>query len=231
MEGYSYYYNWTPEWGQTRNNLIYTSLISDDKKTYVQWYQDNSDYHKGKDEVVDPDLLEEKWQREIKFLTMMHNNRPELIPDILDIDYTKRMIFLRIDGPDFWQRQTDIKSRNFNDVLSDWQEQMLNILKAHRDLGIYKFSLHPGSYFVVDGKLKSINYFFCYADNEGPITVREHLSHISESRRVTLFQQMSVMKIDVDAKVPLRNLQILAFESFRTNYPMDFIEKAKAVYV
>lgn len=231
MEGFDYYYNWTPEWGYTRNNLIYTSLISRDKKTFVQWYYNDTEYHKGKNEVVDPDLMEIKWQREVKFLTMMREHYPDLVPEILNIDYNKRMIFLRIDGPDFWQNQTDTKTGSFDDVLSNWQDQMLSIIKAHKELGIYKFSMHPSSYFIVDGKMKSINYFFCYTEEDGPRTVREHLSHISENRRITLFKQMENMKIDIDAKVPLKNLQILAFESFKTNYPLDFIEKAKLVYV
>lgn len=231
MDGFSYYYNWTPEWGYTRNNLIYTSLISDDKKTFVQWYYNDTDYHKGKNEVVDPDLMEIKWQREVKFLMMMNENYHDLIPEILDIDYNKRMIFLGIDGPDFWQNQTDIGTGNFDDVLSDWQKQMLKIIKAHKDLGIYKFSMHPSSYFIVDGKMKSINYFFCYTEEDGQRTVREHLSHISENRRITLFKQMENMEIELDAPISLQKMQLLAFESFRTNFPADFIEKAKAIYV
>jgi hypothetical protein len=231
MDGFSYYYNWTPEWGYTRNNLIYTSFISDDKKTFVQWYYNDTDYHKGKNEVVDPELMEMKWHREVKFLTMMRDHYPDLVPNILDIDYNKRMIFLEVDGPDFWQNQTDIGTGNFDDVLPDWQEQMLRIIRAHKELGIYKFSMHPSSYFIVNGKMKSINYFFCYTKDDGARTVREHLSHISENRRITLFKQMEAMGIKLDIPISLQQMQILAFESFRTNFPSDFIEKAKEVYV
>ncbi|MEY4334708.1 MAG: hypothetical protein RLZZ196_3458, partial [Bacteroidota bacterium] len=65
---YEYYYNNVPGVGLTRNNLIYTSLISTDKKVFVQWYHNDSEYHKGQNEIVDPDKMEEKWQREVKFL-------------------------------------------------------------------------------------------------------------------------------------------------------------------
>ena len=59
---YEYYYNNVPGVGLTRNNLIYTSLISHDKKTFVQWYTTASDYHNGQNEVVDPALMKEKFQ-------------------------------------------------------------------------------------------------------------------------------------------------------------------------
>lgn len=231
MENFEYYYNIVPGVGKTRNNLIYTSFINKDKTVFQKWYYNDDGYHGGMNEVVDPDLMMMKWAREVKFLTMMNESYPDLVPEILDINHKDKKIFLRIQGVDFWQRSLDKNNCSFDDILPDWQEQMLKIIAAHKSLGIYKYSMHPSSYFIVDGKLKSINYFFCYNNDDGPTTVREHLSHISENRRKTLFKQMEAMKIDVDAKVPLTNLQILAFESFRTNFPSDFIEKAKAIYV
>ncbi len=60
---YEYYYNNVPGKGKCRNNLIYTSLISQDKKTFVQWYYNDGKYHQGQNQVVDPKLMEEKWER------------------------------------------------------------------------------------------------------------------------------------------------------------------------
>lgn len=231
MEDFEYYYNNTLEHGAVRNNLIYTSLISKDKTVFVQWYYNDERYHGGRNEVVDPDLMEIKWEREVKFLTLMSEKKSNLVPKILDIDHNNRKIFLRIQGVDFWQNQLDKNNCSFDDVLPDWKEQMLNIIQAHKDLGIYKISMHPSSYFIVNGMMKSINYFFCYTDEDGMRTVREHLSHISLSRRKTLFLKMEQMGIDIDKPTPMRDLQLLCFESFRTNYPDDFIEKAKAIYV
>ena len=58
---YEYYYNNVPNYGPCRNNLIYTSLISSDKKTFVQWYHNDTAYHQGKNEVVDPDTFTKVW--------------------------------------------------------------------------------------------------------------------------------------------------------------------------
>lgn len=227
---YEYYYNNVPGDGLCRNNLIYTSLISKDQKTFVQWYHNDSEYHRGMNEVVDPDKMEAKWLREVNYLTQMRNVYPDLVPKIINIDLSARKLYLEIDGVDFWQRSLDADC-SFDDVLPDWQEQMLSIFRAYKAYGIYKYSLHPSSYFIVDGKLKSINYFFTYNRNEGPITVREHLSHISEGRRELMRPITDAMGIDWDAPQTLETMQILALESFRSNYPDDFINKAKDVFL
>jgi len=223
---YSYYYNVTPDHGIVRNNLIYTSLISEDKKTFVQHYINDSEYHKGMNQVVDPDLMKQKWDREICYLYQMSQHYPDLVPTILDIDILQKKIFLKIDGVDFWQQSLD-NNCSFDTVLPNWQDQMLTIIKAHKDLGWYKFSMHPSSYFIVDGKLKSINYFFTYSQDEGPISIREHQSHISEDRQIELRKHVESMNIDWSMPQPLDLLENLCWKSFRTNYPADFIQKVQ----
>jgi len=226
---YEYYYNITPEHGKVRNNLIYTSLISDDKKTFVQWYYNDTDYHKGKNQVVDPTKMDEKWQREVNYLTQMRNAHPDLIPKIIKIDLTEKKIYLEIDGVDFWQ-QADCNIENYDRVLPDWQEQMLTIIEAHRSLGLYKYSMHPSSYFIVDGKLKSINYFFCHQEQEGPLTLADYQSHISIDRQQQMQEYIKKVGISWDTPEPQQLLQQLCLDSFRTNYPVEFIEKAKKIY-
>jgi hypothetical protein len=226
---YDYYWNDIPGVGLSRNNLIYTSLISEDKKTFVQWYFNDVNYHKDQNEVVDSALMKDKWDREICYLYQMSRYYPDLVPKIKNIDILEKKIYLEIDGLDFWNRAGCL-TENYDSVLPDWQEQMLNIIRAYKDLGWYKFSMHPSSYFVVDGKLKSINHFFVYSQNEGPISIADHSSHIHSHRQEIMRKQVEAMGLDWDAPQPLSKLQELCFESFRTNYPADFIEKAKEIY-
>lgn len=203
--------------------------MSEDQKTFVQWYYNDTEYHKGQNEIVDPDKMNEKWLREVNYLTHMRNNFPDLVPKIINIDLDKRKLYLEVDGLDFWNR-AECSIENYDKVLPDWQEQMLEIIKAHKTLGLYKFSMHPSSYFVVDGRLKSINYFFAYREIEGPISIADHASHIYSARQEIMRKQVEQMKLDWDKPQPLKSLQLLCFESFRTNYPANFIEKAKAIY-
>ena len=226
---YEYYYNNVPGKGLCRNNLIYTSLISKDRKVFCQWYHNDTDYHKGQNQVVDPNLMDEKWTREIEFLTLMDQSYPDQIPKILDIDRQNKKIYLEIDGMDIWQQSID-NNCTYDQILPSWKLQMIDIFKSYRSLGIYKYSLHPSSYFIVDGVLKSINYFFCYTDNDQEISLRSVMSHISDERQQDLFPKMKSMNIDVDAPTPFNTIQHLAFESFKTNFPIDMMNEAKRIY-
>jgi len=225
---FNYYYNQVPGEEPWRNNLIYTSLISDDKKTFVQWYKNDSEYHKGQNQVVDPTLMKAKWEREMHFLHNMAHHNPGMVPEILDVNVPERKIYLKIDGPDFWQQSLD-RNCSFDEILPDWQEQMLAIIQAHRDRGWYKYSMHPSSYFIVDGKLKSINYFFTYHKEEGPISIADHLSHIYTTRQTEMKKYTDAKGISWTDPQPLDLLEQLCWDSFSNMYPADFISKVKQV--
>lgn len=230
MSKFNYYYNNVPGKGLCRNNLIYTSLMNEEQTEFIQWYYNDTEYHKGQNQVVDPKLMDKKWERELIFLQFMEAEAPNLIPKILSIDTDERKIKLAVQGPDFWE-QAKCSVNGFSQVCPNWQDQMLDIISKHAELGLYKFSLHPSSYFVENGLLKSINYFFCYSEEEPKIAVRDVLSHISEDRQKKLFPAMANMGISFEKKEEFFNLQMLCFESFREDYPKEFIEEAKAIYV
>lgn len=219
---YDYYYNNVPGHGLCRNNLIYTSLISSDKKVFVQWYHNDTEYHQGQNQVIDPDKMDEKWKRELKFLQLMHGAYPNLVPEILDIDYNHRKIYLQIDGTDFWER-SNCTTLNYDSVLPNWREQMFEIIDAHRQLGIFKYSMHPSSYFIVGSKLKSINYFFAYNKNENHFSISDVESHIYSTRQDELKKYISSLGIKWDEPQSFELLEKLCWESFRTNYPSSFI--------
>lgn len=223
---FDYYYNNVPGVGLTRNNLIYTSLMSKDKKVFVQWYHNDTEYHQGQNQVVDPNKMEEKWQRELKYLKLMHGAYPDLVPKILDIDETHRKIYLQVDGLDFWNK-ANCTTENYNIVVPDWQEQMLEIIKAHKSLGLHKYSMHPSSYFVIDGKLKSINYFFTYHNSEPNITIQDVESHIYSTRQDIMKSNLESLGIKWDEKQSWELFDKLCWESFKTNYPLEFIENVQ----
>lgn len=226
---YDYYYNIIPIHGKVRNNLVYTSLISNDKKTFVKWFVNDSTYHMGKNQIVNSDLMQYKFRREVQFLRLMNENYPQHIPNILEIDETSQKIFFEIEDVDFWQLHYN-NNCTFDQVLQDWQNQMLDIFIAHKNLNFYKYSLHPSSYFIVKGKLKSINYFFCYHEDEPLSTLEEHRSHISLERQEKMKPIMDKFNIDWNSKIPYKTLQLFCLESFAVDYPNDFIIKAKTLY-
>jgi len=123
------------------------------------------------------------------------------------------------------------RGREYSKSVVDWDTQMLEIIQAHKELGLTKYSLHPSSYFVVSGELKSMNYFFTYDTEDVKMTVRSVLSHISEDRRKELFPKMDAMGIDIDLPVEHKDLQLLAFDSFKNNFEEEVMEMAKRIYV
>ena len=228
MVKYNYYYNQMPGQEPWRNNLIYTSLISEDKKVFVKWYHNDTEYHKGQNQVVDPKLMDAKWDRELHFLSNMSYHNPDMVPKILDVNVSERKIYLEIEGVDFWQRSLDADC-NFDTVLVDWQEQMIAIIQAHKSLGLHKYSMHPSSYFVVDGKLKSINYFFTYKDTEPNISIKDVESHIYSTRQDEMRKHLSTLAIEWDKPQSWKVLDQLCWNSFSKNYPQEFIERVKCI--
>jgi hypothetical protein len=225
---YYYYYNNVPKKPPTRNNLIYTSLISEDQKTFVQWYYNDTKYHKDQNEIVDPAKMEEKWDREVRYLTLMATHYSTLVPKIIDIDYLQRKIYLEIDGVDFWNR-ANCTIENYNLVLSNWQDQMCNIIQAHKLLGLHKYSMHPSSYFLIDGKLKSINYFFTYHQDEPHISIEEVESHIHSDRQAEMRKHLATLDIEWNTPQPWNIMDQLCWESFGNVYPKDFIKRIKNI--
>jgi len=228
MTDYEYYYNNVPGHGLCRNNLIYTSLISKDKKTFVQWYHNDTVYHKGQNQVIDSDKMDEKWHREMHYLHNMAHHYPDLVPEIVEVNVPQRKIYLKIDGPDFWE-QAECNQANYSSVLPDWQDQMIEIIKAHKARGWYKYSMHPSSYFIVNGKLKSINYFFTYHKDESYISIADVESHIYSTRQDEMRKHLDSLGIDWDTPQPFDILEQLCWASFSTNYPADFIERVKCL--
>jgi len=221
---YNYYYNNVPGIGLCRNNLIYTSLANKELTKFVQWYYNDGEYHKGQNQVVDPLLMEEKFYREVKYLSLMSQKYPQHVPSFT-IDEDNRKIYLDIDGMDFWNRAGCI-TNNYDSVLPDWQDQMLEIIKAHKSLGLHKYSMHPSSYFVVDSKLKSINYFFTYHKDESLVSIADVESHIHSNRQDEMRKQLEKFGIEWNKPQPWDTMDKLCWNSFRNNYPEDFIEKA-----
>lgn len=225
---YEYYYNNVPGIGLTRNNLIYTSLISEDKKTFVKWYHNDSDYHKGQNEVIDPLKMDEKWRRELHFLHNMAYHNPGMVPEILEVNVLERKIYLRIDGVDFWNR-ADCQIQNYDSVLPDWQDQMLEIIKAHKLRGWHKYSMHPSSYFIINEQLKSINYFFTYHKDEDFISIHDVESHIHSNRKAEMKKHIERLGIEWNKPQPWKVMDELCWSSFSNNYPKEFIERVRCI--
>jgi hypothetical protein len=172
--------------------------------------------------------MDEKWHREMHFLSNMAWHNPDMVPKILEVNVPERKIYLEIDGADFWERSKCDQS-NFDTTVPDWQDQMIDIIKAHKERGWHKYSMHPSSYFVVGGKLKSVNYFFTYHKDEKLVSIQDVESHIHSNRQTEMRKHLESLGVDWDTPQPWEVMDQLCWASFSKNYPAEFIERVKCI--
>lgn len=213
---WDYLYNWDGKYWH-RANLVYTPYISPDKKTLCMSFNRDKNYHTDLEEnkLWTEKLLNDRFSREIKFHSMA---KAAGIPalNIIDVDLGSRQISFDWHGADF-------HTQGF-DSLPNWQEQWLQRINEMWDAGIYKFSLHPNSWLAHEGTLIPFNWFFCFEKNES-IVIRDFLIQISSDRQEKMEDILKALNLDLDKSYNPCKLQILAFLSFKYNYPNELIEQ------
>lgn len=221
LSDWKYYYNLEGT-NPVRANLVYTPLVSPDNKTFCMSFNRDTRYHVYEEEnkLWTDDMLTERFERELKYHSIMSKVMPTL--KIKEVDYTSRKIFLEWFGDDFYMQS--ISKTGFDNVLPDWKEQWIDRIKTMRDNNIVKISLHPNSWVAHDNILYPFNWFFCLDSSEQPVTVRQYLCQISSNR------QEKLAGLDLDRLFTPKELQYIAFNSFRSNYPAELIDKIVREY-
>jgi hypothetical protein len=88
---------------------------------------------------------------------------------------------------------------------------------------IIKISLHPNSWTVKNGELIPFNWFYSYDINETAI-IRDMLKQISIARQEKMQIELEKFRLNLDTPYPIKELQVVAFNSFRSNYPNNLID-------
>jgi len=219
--------NWDLYWNEEngnsfRANLVYSAYRSPDKKHFCQWFVRDPKYHPDlyENSLWTDELLEDRFQKELKYYERASRVMPTL--DIVDVDVKSRQIVYAWPGDDFLM-QTLSSSRE--EVLPDWQEQWISLIEKMWDNNITKLSLHPNSWTVRDGVLVPFNWFYCYDTDTGTDSFSKMNIQISSGRRENLHFILKRFNIDWDTEYPVSKLQLIAFNSFRKNYPEELIER------
>jgi hypothetical protein len=219
--------NWDLYWNventeSFRANLVYSAYRSPDKKHFCQWFIRDPRYHSNQDENVlwTEDLLEDRFQKELKYHAIAASTMPTL--EIVDVDIATRQIVYEWPGDDFLMQSHYAGSREA--VLSDWQAQWISLNEKMWDANITKLSLHPNSWTVRNDELVPFNWFYCY-DTDVDVDSFDNMSiQISSGRKENLYSILQQYGIEWDACYPVKKLQAVAFNSFRKNYPDELIE-------
>ena len=152
---WNYYYNLEGR-EQVCANLVYTPLVSADKKIFCMSFNRDPAYHKNNNGWTE-EILTERYNRELDFYILAKPVVPTL--DIIDVDPSKRKIYLEWHGDDFYMQGV---RGGYDSVLSNWQEQWIACIRNMWSASITKMSLHPNSWISRDGELVPFNWFFSY---------------------------------------------------------------------
>jgi hypothetical protein len=71
-----------------------------------------------------------------------------------------------------------------------------------------------------------MNYFFTYHEDEPCVSIAEVESHIYSTRQTEMRKHLESLGIEWNTPQSWDVMDKLCWNSFRTNYPTEFIEKA-----
>ena len=84
---------------------------------------------------------------------------------------------------------------------------------------------------MVDGKLRTVNHFFCYSNDEPEVSIESVLDHISKDRQAKLFEYLNTNGIDPSKTFSFKFYGGVVLDNFKHDYPEDYIELAKKIYM
>lgn len=162
--------SWTPYLKLDYNGVpcmaqqTYEPLVSEDGKTFCKnyfWpndyqYRETTDRPLYKKEVVD-------WffQNELKYIDKFKNK--SYAPEIIDIDYKGKKIFLK------WYNKScnQIMYSGKEWPQKEWREQIKNIILDQYHEGVYKLTMYPHCHYISsEGNMRSIDWYGCVPVNE-----------------------------------------------------------------
>jgi len=142
----------------------YEPLVSPDGKTFCKNYAWTNEYQymETKDRPLYTDEVAEWfWFNELTYLELF-KDKP-YAPEIVDIDYKTRKIFLKwynkscnqiIYGPGIWPQ-------------GDWRQQIKDIILDQWDEGIYKLTMYPHCHYAdSQGQMRAIDWYGCVPIDE-----------------------------------------------------------------
>lgn len=219
--------NWNLYWNlegteQVRANLVYSAYVSEDKKHFCQWFKRDDQYHRDASEnaLWTDKLLEDRFRKELAY----HSKASKFMPvlDIADVDEKERRVIYSWPGDDFLMQSIAAGAREL--LLPDWKKQWASLIEKMWIANITKLSLHPNSWTVREGELVPLNWFYCYDTDTGHDSFENMSIQISPGRKETLYSIIEKYNMDFTTMYPVKQLQRVAFNSFKKNYPEEMMD-------
>ena len=153
---WKYYYKLDINGIPTSSNLLYIPKVNPESKVMCMHYAVDKNY-RNDGQVISEDLLQWFFEREIKFLNEL--SYLKTTPKVYDIDLPNRKVFIEWNKETLSQIIFD-KSRNLDEELPNWEEQIKDFLITTKNNNFYKTALYPHCFYVDNNMtLKTIDYY------------------------------------------------------------------------
>ena len=150
------YYKMSMTGELTESNLLYTPTVNP-KGNVMCMHYGNDDVYRKNVPILSEELIDWFFEREVKFLKEL--SYLDSTPEIYEIDYTNRKIFIEWNTETLSQIVND-SSRSLDNELPNWREQIENMLVNFKIHECYKMSLYPHCFYISKGgTLKTIDYY------------------------------------------------------------------------
>lgn len=153
---WKYYYKLTPSGHANDSNMLYSPKMNPEQNVVCMHYCVDHEYRQN-GAVMNEDLIQWFFEREVKFLTEL--SYLKTTPKVYEIDLKNRKVFIE------WNKETVSqivfdKTRNLDEELPDWRQQIKDFLASTKANNFYKMSLYPHCFYIDKNKvLKTIDYY------------------------------------------------------------------------
>jgi serine/threonine protein kinase len=139
-------------------NVLYVPTISPEKDKMCMHFTEDANVYMQKSCVPrNTELMEDFFQRELKYLTLFQDK--PWCPKLLDSDATERKILVEFNKESL-NKPIRTETRSLDKEFPNWEEDLFNILKDIHDSGYIKASIYPHCFFYTNsGQLKMIDYY------------------------------------------------------------------------
>jgi len=150
----------------TTTQMVYTPRISPQGDIFCMDFCYGDEYQTNQykifSEMYTLDFVEFMFDRELEYLEKYKNF--SWAPEVLDVDNSKRRIFIRRG----WNFNHIMQTNDLTTVCPGWAEKIKSIVQEQYDNGLLKLSVYPHSHMIhAGGKITSMDFYAC-ADRENP---------------------------------------------------------------
>ena len=161
--GWEYFYKVDYRGGhKVTTNMLYTPMTNSENTLMCMLWDETHPYQVENTRLT-KELVDFFFERELVHLTKFQEF--DWAAKLIDIDRNERKIFIEFTGETF----NDILSnpdRSLDLECPNWKEQIFKILQDIVSLGYYKMALYPHCFFLVNGQVKTFDFYSCIIKEE-----------------------------------------------------------------